>query len=250
MQRFRSIGVGALDPFDPESLDPVSLASINAGFHDAMDVISRSRGQVGTRGPTGWNTGTVGEIGFAYLRRAIQNFVGTGGNVAAEKKFFVTFEDGDGEPLDGAAGRYSLTFETLAARRRPLVADRVPGTTPACSTPTRSTATPSDRTTDGLTDSARGVVTILLQHDRPDPHANLAAGSRRPPSTSICGCGNHAPKRQTGAGCHHQSDAPTCGPSAPRARRPHADLARWLAGPPLLRACSGACLRLLGRRIP
>ncbi len=44
VQRFRSLGVGAFDAFDPKSLDPVSLASINAGFNDAMDVISRSRG--------------------------------------------------------------------------------------------------------------------------------------------------------------------------------------------------------------
>ena len=170
VQRFRSIGVGALDPFDPNSLDPVSLANINAGFHDAMDVISRSRDQVGTRGPTGWNTGTVGEIGFAYLRRAIQNFVGTGGNVAAEKKFFVTFEDADGEPLDGAAGRYSVTFETPPPVDGHWSLTVYPEDT-GLLYPNEIDRYAVGPDTDGLTASARGAVTILLQHGRPDPDA-------------------------------------------------------------------------------
>ena len=171
VQRFRSLGVGAFDAFDPKSLDPISLASINAGFDDAMDVISRSRGQVGTRGSTGWNTGTVGEIGFAYLRRAIQNFVGTGGNVAAEKKFFVTFEDGDGQPLDGATGNYSLTFETLPPVDGHWSLTVYPNDT-GLLYPNEIDRYAVGSTTDGLTDSAAGVATILLQHDRPDSPAN------------------------------------------------------------------------------
>ena len=171
VQRFRSLGLGALDAFDPKSLDPASLASINAGFEDAMDVISRSRGQVGTRGSTGWNTGTVGEIGFAYLRRAIQNFVGTGGNVAAEKKFFVTFEDGDGQPLDGATGNYSLTFETLPPVDGHWSLTVYPNDT-GLLYPNEIDRYAVGSTTDGLTDSAAGVATILLQHDRPDSPAN------------------------------------------------------------------------------
>ena len=149
----------------------MSLASINAGFHDAMDLISRSRGQVGTRGPTGWNTGTVGEIGFAYLRRAIQNFVGTGGNVAAEKKFFVTFEDAEGEALDGAAGRYSLTFETLPPVDGHWSLTVYPEHT-GLLYPNEIDRYAVGSTTAGLTDSAGNVVTILLQHDRPEHPAN------------------------------------------------------------------------------
>lgn len=171
VQRFRSMRVGALDTFDPNSLDPVSLASMNVGFHDAMNLISRSRGQVGTRGPTGWNTGTVGEIGFAYLRRAIQNFVGTGGNVAAEKKFFVTFEDAEGEALDGAARRYSVTFETLPPVDGHWSLTVYPEDT-GLLYPNEIDRYAVGSNTDGLTDSAGGDVTILLQHDRPDPHAN------------------------------------------------------------------------------
>ncbi|HUF98333.1 MAG TPA: DUF1214 domain-containing protein, partial [Ilumatobacter sp.] len=171
VQRFRSIGIGALDPFDPGSLDPVSLASINAGFHDAMDVISRSRAQVGARGPTGWNTATVGEIGFAYLRRAIQNFVGTGGNVAAEKKFFVTFDDATGNPLNGAAGCYSLNFESLPPVDGHWSLTVYPTDT-GLLYPNEIDRYAVGSSTDGLTHRAGEMATILLQHDRPDHPEN------------------------------------------------------------------------------
>ena len=166
VQRFRSIGIGTHEPFNPTDLDPVLRGSIGAGFDDAMTVISRSRGQVGTRGPTGWNTGTAGEVGFAYLRRAIQNYVGTGGNVAAEKKFFVTFDDGEGEALDGAAHRYKLTFETPPPVDGHWSVTMYPQAT-GLLYPNEIDRYAVAATTDDLV-GADGNVTILLQHDRPD----------------------------------------------------------------------------------
>ena len=169
VQRFRSIGVGGHGPFDPSALNPVLRASIEAGFDDAMTAISRSRGQVGTRGPTGWNTGTVGELGFAYLLRAIQNFVGTGGNVAAEKKFFVTFEDGEGEALDGAR-RYTLTFETPPPVDGHWSLTVYPQAT-GLLYPNEIDRYAVGSTTDGLV-GADGTIKILLQHERPDTPGN------------------------------------------------------------------------------
>lgn len=136
-----------------------------------MAVISRSRGQVGNRGPTGWNTGTAGENGFTYLRRAIQNFVGTGGNVAAEKKFFVTFEDGEEETLDGAARRYSLTFETPPPVDGHWSLTVYPQAT-GLLYPNEIDRYAIGSTSEGLVVGADGTVTILLQHDRPGTTAN------------------------------------------------------------------------------
>ncbi|MET0324308.1 MAG: DUF1254 domain-containing protein [Ilumatobacteraceae bacterium] len=166
VQRFRSLGIGTPDPLDPADLDPVTRASMEAGFADAMAVISSSRGQVGTRGPTGWDTGTVGELGFAYLRRAIQNFVGTGGNVAAEKKFFVRFHDGDGHVLDGAAHRYQLTFETPPPVDGHWSLTMYPQAT-GLLYPNEIDRYAVAATTGGVV-GADGRITILIQHEPPD----------------------------------------------------------------------------------
>lgn len=113
VHRYRSIGVGADEPFDLERFDAGDWAAIESGFADAMAIVAAARSQVGERGPTGWNTSTAGELGFALLRRAVQNYVGTGGNVAAEKKFFVTFHDADNADLDGARHCYTIRFAEL-----------------------------------------------------------------------------------------------------------------------------------------
>ncbi|MTV23903.1 DUF1254 domain-containing protein [Nitriliruptoraceae bacterium ZYF776] len=110
VRRYRPIGVGGPDPFDAARLDTATRIGIALGFREAMDVVRSSRSQFGEHTASGWMTGTVGENGFHYLRRAVQNFVGTGGNVREEKIFFVAFDDGDGVPLDGATANYLVTF--------------------------------------------------------------------------------------------------------------------------------------------
>jgi hypothetical protein len=112
VHRFGAIGLGGPHPFSLDALDAAVGEGVRAGFRDAMTIVAGSRAQVGERTATGWRTGTAGEPGFNYLNRAIQNFVGTGGNVAAEKKFFVTFEDAEGRLLDGRHD-HRLTFEVL-----------------------------------------------------------------------------------------------------------------------------------------
>jgi hypothetical protein len=165
VQRFRSIRLGIDEPLDARGLDPVLRASIEVGFDDAMAVISRSRHQVGSRGPTGWSTGTAGELGFTYLRRAIQNFVGTGGNVTAEKKFFVTFEDGEGDTLDGTRGRYSLTLESTPPVDGHWSLTVYPQAT-GLLYPNEINRYAIGSTTEGLVVGDDGTITIVLQHDR------------------------------------------------------------------------------------
>jgi hypothetical protein len=170
VRRFVAVGLGGSDPFAADSLDPAVREGIAAGYGDAMDVISRSRAQVGERTATGWRTGTAGEPGFNYLHRAIQNYVGTGGNVAAEKKFFVTFEDAEGRPLDGAHD-HRLEFDEL----------------PPADGHWSLTVYPSDTgllyeneleryalgsTTPGLVTAPGGGVEILLQHKPPADSSN------------------------------------------------------------------------------
>jgi hypothetical protein len=107
--RFQALGIGGPDPFDPDALDATSAAAAGEGFADALAVLAAVRKQVGEPvGSTGWVTGTAGQCGFNYLRRALQNFVGTGGNVLAEKKFYAAFTSCDGAPLDASRADYRV----------------------------------------------------------------------------------------------------------------------------------------------
>lgn len=110
--RFRAIGIGGPEPLDLSTHDDATLAGMETGFDDAMAIIAASRSQVGEPvDGTGWVTGTAGECGFNYLRRAVLNLVGTGGNVLAEKKFYAAFTSAGGQPLDGSKADYIIHFD-------------------------------------------------------------------------------------------------------------------------------------------
>jgi hypothetical protein len=170
--RFRTIGLGHEEPFDADRLDDATRAGLEEGFGDGMAIIRSSRAQLGEPvGETGWVTGSAGEDGYNYLRRALRNVVGTGGNVVAEKVFFACHTSSSGEPLDAAAKRYvvrldppppvdghwSLTiYPTATGLLYPNEIDRyaIAPTTP------------------GLEYEAGGALTILIQHERPANAAN------------------------------------------------------------------------------
>lgn len=110
--RYRTIGVGGLQPFDPSSLDSQTAAGMAAGFAEASTIISDVKGLLGTPvGSTGWVRISPGAYGFNYLRRATTNFVGTGGNVREEQVPFTTFVDGNGKQLNGATTNYTLHLD-------------------------------------------------------------------------------------------------------------------------------------------
>jgi hypothetical protein len=176
--RFRSIGLGGAVPLDLDTLDDATRRGIEAGFADAMDVIGNSRSQLGEPvGDTGWVTGSAGEDGFNYLRRAVRNLVGTGGNVIAEKVFFATHASGTAEPLDGAATKYVLDLDT------PPPVDghwslTVYPTATGLLYPNEIDRYAIAPTTPGLEHGSDGSLRILIQHARP---ANIANWLPAPP---------------------------------------------------------------------
>jgi len=106
--RFRALGMCGTDAFDASRLDPPTRAALEAGFADAMQIVTSSRSQLGIATGTGWNKVDKARYGFNYLSRAVTNFVGLGANVEEENYSFNTFADGQGRVLDGATARYSL----------------------------------------------------------------------------------------------------------------------------------------------
>src|SRR6266536_191403 len=110
--RFRSIGLGGAEPVEVAALDDAVRRGLEAGFGDAMDLIRGERsGYAEPVGGTGWISGSGGEDGFNYLQRATRNFVGTGGNLRAEKVFFATHTTASGAPLDASSTSYVVRLD-------------------------------------------------------------------------------------------------------------------------------------------
>ncbi len=176
--RFRAIGIGGPEPFDPARLDVETRAGIAAGFGDAMKIIASSRAQLGAPTGTGWSRVEKARYGFNYLSRATINFVGLGANVDRENLSFNTFADGEGRPLDGSKGAYALSLKpppvdgfwsvtlydaaTLALypndQQRYLINDRTPG----------------------LKAKRDGSIDLRVQHAKPPNAANWLPAPDRP----------------------------------------------------------------------
>jgi hypothetical protein len=169
--RFRRIGVGSRRPLDVDELDDATRCGLEAGFADAMGLIASARSEFADPIGTGWVTGSAGEDGFNYLRRALRNTIGTGGNISAEKVFFTTHHSSSGAPLDGSRasyrirldppppveGHWSLTlYPTATGLLYPNEIDRyaIAATTPR------------------LEYGRDGSLTVLIQHERPPNPAN------------------------------------------------------------------------------
>jgi hypothetical protein len=170
--RFRSIGLGGPEPLDLGTLDDATRQGLEEGFAEAMELIRAARSEFAEPvGDTGWISGSAGEDGFNYLRRAIRNFIGTGGNVIAEKVFFATHGTASGELLDASKtsytvrldppppvdGHWSLTIYPTATGL--LYANELERHAIAATTP-------------GLEYDVDGSLTVLIQHERPDNAAN------------------------------------------------------------------------------
>ncbi|WP_068875329.1 MULTISPECIES: DUF1254 domain-containing protein [unclassified Phenylobacterium] len=176
--RFRAIGIGGPEAFDPARLDAETRAGMEAGFQDAMKMIAASRAQLGAPTGTGWSRVEKARYGFNYLSRATVNYVGLGANVDAENLSFNTFADGQGRPLDGSKGNYTLSFKpppvnafwsvtlydaaTLALYPnelgRYLINDRTPG----------------------LRTNKDGSIDLRIQHAKPSSKANWLPAPDRP----------------------------------------------------------------------
>ncbi len=109
--RLRSIGIGGEVAFSYERLDLDTRSAIDAGFDQAMCIISTSRAQLGIPTGTGWTKVDKARYGFNYLSRAVTNFVGLGANVEEENYSFNTFVDGEATSLNGSEATYTLTIK-------------------------------------------------------------------------------------------------------------------------------------------
>ncbi|AHE52985.1 DUF1254 domain-containing protein [Sphingomonas sanxanigenens] len=112
VSRFRPLGILADRPFDAASLDQAARIAIEAGYAEALALITKSRSRLGEPTGTGWMKVNKGIYGYNYLRRSVINMAGLGANVREENASYTTFVDGSGAPLDGAISRYTLRLQT------------------------------------------------------------------------------------------------------------------------------------------
>jgi hypothetical protein len=170
--RFRSIGLGRPQPLDVDALDAATRRGLEAGFEDAMELIRAARSEFAEPvGETGWISGSSGEDGFNYLRRAIRNFVGTGGNVNEEKVAFVVHNTASGEPLDASKASYTVGLDPPPPVDGHWSLTLYPTAT-GLLYPNELGRYAVAATTPGLEYGAGGSLTVLIQHERPDDVAN------------------------------------------------------------------------------
>jgi hypothetical protein len=167
---FEGIGVGGATSVDKALADAAVREGVQAGFADATKVITAGVSQNGAR-IAGWNEpADVGKYGYNYVYRASTNTLGTGANVRAENYAFTTFEDRDGEPLDGSKHDYVLRLTTPPPSDffwSVTVYDR--GTQKLVPNPQKKYLV-SDNTK-GLVTAADGSVTIRFSRNASGPNA-------------------------------------------------------------------------------
>lgn len=112
ISRFRTLGIMADRPFDAASFTPADREAIEAGYTEALALITRAKSQLGEPTGTGWMKVNKGVYGFNYLRRSVINMAGLGANVREENASYTAFVDGDGAPLDGSSAHYTLRLRT------------------------------------------------------------------------------------------------------------------------------------------
>jgi hypothetical protein len=170
--RFRSIGLGGDAPIDVDALDDAVRDGLETGFAQAMDIIRSMRGEYATPvGDTGWISGTGGEDGFNFLRRAIRNFIGTGGNLRAEKVFFAAHTTADGEHLDASRTAYTVTLSPPPPVEGHWSLTLYPSAT-GLLYPNEIDRYAIAATTPGLQYGEDGSLTVLIQHERPADTSN------------------------------------------------------------------------------
>jgi hypothetical protein len=170
--RFRSIGLGGDEPLDVDALDDAVRRGLEAGFADAMALIRSARSEYAEQvDATGWISGSGGEDGFNYLRRAIRNFIGTGGNLRAEKVFFAAHTTASGEPLDATRTSYVVKLDPPPPVDGHWSLTLYPNAT-GLLYPNEIGRHAIAATTPGLEYGADGSLTVLIQHERPANAAN------------------------------------------------------------------------------
>ncbi|SEK22525.1 DNA sulfur modification protein DndE [Atopomonas hussainii] len=106
---FQSIGIELGKPFDASSLHPATIAGLKRALHDSQDLMTWKVKYRGTPYPTRWNNLHEGTYGFHFISRAEGALEGLMVHDREEGVYFSTYEDGNGQLLDGQS-RYVLHF--------------------------------------------------------------------------------------------------------------------------------------------
>ena len=174
LERLSGIGIGPSVPFDADSLGPEVREAIQAGVVSARSAMEATVDGYPSY-PTGWsNTDAFGDrpyYGGDDLKRAADAQIGWGGNDRVEAFYPLARRDADGELLDAAEHRYTLTWQTdppakafWSVTMYDTSYDGAAG---------YLVKNPIDRylinsTTEGLVRGADGSLTMCIQHERPD----------------------------------------------------------------------------------
>lgn len=100
--RYRAIGVGGGDlSIDQALADPAIAKGMETGLNAARKLIASARLLSGYSAGAWKMPADTGAWGYNYLYRAVISTMGTGANVMQENYPFNTFQDADGDALDG-----------------------------------------------------------------------------------------------------------------------------------------------------
>jgi hypothetical protein len=111
LTRMERLGIGPGQSFDVQTLDPAIKQALDRAVTAGQQAMKANVQAVG-RLVNGWqmNTDTMGVYGNYYLKRATVAMVGVGSNPPEDAIYPLTWNDADGEPLNGE-NDYVLHFD-------------------------------------------------------------------------------------------------------------------------------------------
>ncbi len=111
--RFAEIGIGPDKKFDFKTLDDAHKLEVGLGVKEGYAKIEKARDAIG-KTINGWAVGSAfGDRSFYkgdFLLRAAAALAGIYGNDAVEAMYPMAKTGSDGQPLDGSARKYTITF--------------------------------------------------------------------------------------------------------------------------------------------
>jgi hypothetical protein len=111
MERFAKIGIGAGKTFDPDALSPEMKTAIEQGIADAWQALDGIEKEMEAGKVTSGDLfGTREHLQNNYLNRMLGAVWGIYGNSQEEAIYPTYTVDADGQKLDAADGRYTLSF--------------------------------------------------------------------------------------------------------------------------------------------
>ncbi len=124
VEKMKTIGVVAGQPFDLAKLDPASVQAVEEGAKAALEGIVAAAKKGAGQLKNGWNFSLDwGRYGTRYAERAVIAWVGLGANAAEDAVYPTARVDADGGPLHGANVRAAFRQGTPATCRGVLVTD-------------------------------------------------------------------------------------------------------------------------------